>query len=180
MNGVDPAPQDVSLQDALFSDHRVKVFVYNQQVTDTLTAVVPQGGRQAPASRSSASTRRCPPGYNYQSWMLAEVNALERAVSSTDVDGEARVSGDRTSARRRCDCRIAGARMRRSTASMCGWPREVLDDVGFAIGPGEFTGLIGSNGAGKTTLLRVILGLQRRPARHACWSPAGRARGAIR
>ncbi len=38
--------------------------------------------------------------------------------------------------------------------------RQILDDVSFAIAPGQFTGLIGSNGAGKTTLLRVILGLQ--------------------
>src|SRR6202044_3506591 len=38
--------------------------------------------------------------------------------------------------------------------------REVLQNVGFTIRPGEFTGLIGSNGAGKTTLFRVILGLQ--------------------
>jgi zinc/manganese transport system ATP-binding protein len=38
--------------------------------------------------------------------------------------------------------------------------RKILDEVGFAIAPGEFTALIGSNGAGKTTLMRVILGLQ--------------------
>lgn len=42
--------------------------------------------------------------------------------------------------------------------------RQILDDVRFAVGAGEFTGLIGPNGAGKTTLLRVILGLQRTAA----------------
>ena len=38
--------------------------------------------------------------------------------------------------------------------------RRILDEVGFTIGPGEFTGLIGSNGAGKTTVLRIVMGLQ--------------------
>ncbi len=37
MNGTDPAPQAVSLQERLFSEHKVKVFVYNQQVTDSIT-----------------------------------------------------------------------------------------------------------------------------------------------
>ena len=37
MNGTDPAPQDVTFQQGLFSGHRVKAFVYNQQVTDSLT-----------------------------------------------------------------------------------------------------------------------------------------------
>jgi zinc/manganese transport system ATP-binding protein len=37
--------------------------------------------------------------------------------------------------------------------------RQVLSDVTFSLGKGEFTGIIGPNGAGKTTLLRVILGL---------------------
>jgi zinc/manganese transport system ATP-binding protein len=38
---------------------------------------------------------------------------------------------------------------------------QILDQVSFSVGRGEFIALIGSNGAGKTTLLRVVLGLQR-------------------
>jgi zinc/manganese transport system ATP-binding protein len=36
--------------------------------------------------------------------------------------------------------------------------RQVLADIDFSIGAGEFTGLIGANGAGKTTLFKAILG----------------------
>jgi zinc/manganese transport system ATP-binding protein len=50
-------------------------------------------------------------------------------------------------------------RLDRLTVSLGG--REVLREVSFSVGRGEFTGVIGSNGAGKTTLLRAILGLQR-------------------
>ncbi len=53
--------------------------------------------------------------------------------------------------------------------------RQILDDVSFTVGAGQFTGLIGPNGAGKTTLLRVILGLQR-PSRGSV-SVLGRPRG---
>lgn len=34
-----------------------------------------------------------------------------------------------------------------------------VDNVDFAIDPGEVVGLVGANGAGKTTLIRMILGL---------------------
>jgi zinc/manganese transport system ATP-binding protein len=53
--------------------------------------------------------------------------------------------------------------------------RQILDDVCFTVGPGEFVGLLGSNGAGKTTLLRVILGLQ--PTTGGRVSIGGRANG---
>jgi zinc/manganese transport system substrate-binding protein len=81
MNGVDPAPQAVTLQDGLFSGHKVKVFLYNQQVTDSLTesflAKAKQNGIPVVGVYETMPT----PGYDYQSWMLAEVNALQRAVA---------------------------------------------------------------------------------------------------
>lgn len=39
--------------------------------------------------------------------------------------------------------------------------RPVLQDISFAIDPGESVGFIGHNGAGKSTTMRIALGLQR-------------------
>ena len=81
MNGVDPAPQYVSLQTSLFSQRKVKVFLYNQQVTSSLTATF-----LSAAHRSGIPVvgvyETMPTGYTYQSWMLAEVQALQKAVAS--------------------------------------------------------------------------------------------------
>jgi zinc/manganese transport system substrate-binding protein len=81
MNGTDPSPQDVSTQNSLFSDHRVKMFVYNQQVTDALTqsflSLAKKNGIPVVGVYETMPT----PGFTYQSWMLAEVNALEKAVT---------------------------------------------------------------------------------------------------
>jgi zinc/manganese transport system ATP-binding protein len=55
--------------------------------------------------------------------------------------------------------------------------REVLDRVSLTVGPGEFTGLIGSNGAGKTTLLRAVLGLTRLTTGHIRLSGQPLSRG---
>jgi zinc/manganese transport system substrate-binding protein len=81
MNGVDPAPQDVTLQHGLFSGHRVKVFVYNQQVTDSLTESFLSEAHRDGIPVVGVYETMPVPGYNYQSWMLAEVNALQRAVA---------------------------------------------------------------------------------------------------
>jgi zinc/manganese transport system substrate-binding protein len=81
MNGVDPAPQDVTLQDALFASHRVKAFVYNQQVTDSLTASFLTAAKRYGVPVVGVYETMPTPGFDYQSWMLAEVRALRRAVA---------------------------------------------------------------------------------------------------
>jgi zinc/manganese transport system substrate-binding protein len=82
MNGVDPSPQYVSLEDGLFTSHKVKVFVYNQQVTDALTASFLSQAQKDGIPVVGVYETMPVPGYNYQSWMLAEVNALTKAVTS--------------------------------------------------------------------------------------------------
>ncbi|HEY1607939.1 MAG TPA: zinc ABC transporter substrate-binding protein, partial [Paraburkholderia sp.] len=81
MNGTDPAPQDVSAQNRLFTDHKVKVFVYNQQVTDTLTQSFLKLARENGIPVVGVYETMPTPGFNYQSWMLDEVNALHKAVA---------------------------------------------------------------------------------------------------
>ena len=81
MNGTDPAPQNVSLQNDLLSGHKVEVFVHNQQVTDSLTESFVKAAKSAAIPVVGVYETMPTPGYDYQSWMLAEVKALEKAVS---------------------------------------------------------------------------------------------------
>ena len=81
MNGVDPAPQDIALENSLFAQHKVKVFAFNQQVTDTLTLSIKQNAIRAGVPVVGVY-ETMPPGFSYQSWMLAEVHAIAKAVVS--------------------------------------------------------------------------------------------------
>jgi zinc/manganese transport system substrate-binding protein len=82
MNGTDPSPQDVALQNSLFTQHKVKVFLYNQQVTDSLTESFIKLANENGIPVVGVYETMPTPGYDYQSWMLAEVNALDKAVTS--------------------------------------------------------------------------------------------------
>jgi len=81
MNGTDPTPQDVSLEDSFFTKHQVKVFCYNQQVTDPLTDSIRQTALHAGVPVVGVYETMPVPGYDYQSWMMAELNAIEKAVT---------------------------------------------------------------------------------------------------
>jgi len=49
--------------------------------------------------------------------------------------------------------------------------RVVLEDISFAVEPGELHGIMGPNGAGKTTFFNVLTG-RVKPARGSVASPA--------
>jgi zinc/manganese transport system substrate-binding protein len=82
MNGTDPSAQDVAVQRSLFTQHKVKVFLYNQQVTDSLTESFIALAKANNIPVVGVYETMPAPGYDYQSWMLAEVQDLRNAVTS--------------------------------------------------------------------------------------------------
>ncbi len=82
MNGVDPSPQAVAAEMALLADHRVDVFVYNRQVVDPLTQSFLAAARNDHIPVVGVYETMPVPGYDYQSWMLAETDALQSALAN--------------------------------------------------------------------------------------------------
>jgi zinc/manganese transport system substrate-binding protein len=81
MNGTDPSAQDVAIERSLFTQHKVKAFLYNQQVTDTLTESFITLAHANGIPVVGVYETMPVPGYDYQSWMLAEVQDLQKAVA---------------------------------------------------------------------------------------------------
>jgi zinc/manganese transport system substrate-binding protein len=82
MNGVDPSPQDISLEEGYFTRHQVKVFCYNQQVVDSLTSSIRLLALKSGVPVVGVYETMPVPGYDYQTWMLAELHAIEKAITT--------------------------------------------------------------------------------------------------
>jgi zinc/manganese transport system substrate-binding protein len=80
MNGVDPSPEDITLEDSFFTKHQAKVFCYNQQVVDALTASIKSTAQSAHVPVVGVYETMPTPGYDYQTWMMAELDAIEAAI----------------------------------------------------------------------------------------------------
>jgi zinc/manganese transport system substrate-binding protein len=80
MNGVDPSPEAITEEEHLFTDHEAKLFCYNQQVVSSLTASIRQTAQTAGLPVVAVYETMPTPGYDYQSWMGAEVTAIQAAV----------------------------------------------------------------------------------------------------
>jgi zinc/manganese transport system substrate-binding protein len=81
MNDTDPAPQDIATQDSLFSGKKVRVFLYNQQVTDSITSKFLGEAHDAGIPVVGVYETMPTDGYTYQSWMLAELDAIKKALT---------------------------------------------------------------------------------------------------
>ncbi len=81
MNGTDPSAQDVAVERSLFTRHQVRAFLYNQQVTDSLTESFISLARANGIPVVGVYETMPEPGYHYQSWMLAEVQDLRQAIA---------------------------------------------------------------------------------------------------
>jgi zinc/manganese transport system substrate-binding protein len=80
MNGVDPSPEAITQEQGFLTSHHASVFCYNQQVIDSLTTSIRQSAVSAGVPVVGVYETMPTPGYDYQSWMLAEVKAIEAAV----------------------------------------------------------------------------------------------------
>ena len=87
MNDTDPAPQDVATQNALLTKKKVTVFVYNEQVTDSITASYLKLAAASDIPVVGVYETMPTDGYTYQTWMEAELKALDEAVTSGKSTG---------------------------------------------------------------------------------------------
>jgi zinc/manganese transport system substrate-binding protein len=81
MNGTDPAPQDVSAQDALLTSGTAKIFVYNRQVTDTLTVSFLAAAKTGGVPVLGVYELMPAGAKTYQGWMERETTALAQALA---------------------------------------------------------------------------------------------------
>jgi zinc/manganese transport system substrate-binding protein len=80
MNGTEPSASDLANFENSLKTHRIKLLVYNSQATDPIADRM-QEIASAAGIPLVAATETAPAGENYQSWMMSELDAVERALA---------------------------------------------------------------------------------------------------
>jgi zinc/manganese transport system substrate-binding protein len=80
MNGVDPSPEDIVVQRNLLERHQVKAFCFNAQVSSPVTLALINLATQDHVP-TVAVYETMPTGLHVQTWMLAEIAAIEAALT---------------------------------------------------------------------------------------------------
>ncbi len=90
MNNTEPSAAAVAAFERDLRTHRVRLLVYNSQVTNPVADRMVRIARNAHVPVVGA-TETEPPGTDYQGWMLSELDAVARAVPAHRSDGLANV-----------------------------------------------------------------------------------------
>ena len=81
MNDTEPRASDIAAFEADLKGHRVRALLFNSQATGPTAQRMLRLAKEA-SIPVVAVTETEPPGANYQAWMLAQLDALETALSS--------------------------------------------------------------------------------------------------
>jgi zinc/manganese transport system substrate-binding protein len=78
--GTEPSASAVAAMDALVSQHRIRVLLYNSQAVSPITARLRDAARQAGIPVVPV-TETLPPGLTFQQWQLRQARALASALA---------------------------------------------------------------------------------------------------
>ena len=80
-SGTDPAPADVAEERGLITGKKVKVLVYNSQVTSQITKQIHDLAEQNSVPIVGVAETIPPQFKTFQEWQLAQLNDLEKALA---------------------------------------------------------------------------------------------------
>jgi zinc/manganese transport system substrate-binding protein len=80
MNDTEPSARDVAAFEKDLREHKVKVLIYNSQVSEKLTERLRDVARKAKVPVVGV-TETMPPDVSFQDWVLGELDALDKALS---------------------------------------------------------------------------------------------------
>ena len=79
MNNTEPSASDIAAFENDLKAHQVKLLIYNNQATDPIANRMQKIAKAAGVPVVGASETE-PPGQTYQSWMMTELDAIDRAL----------------------------------------------------------------------------------------------------
>jgi zinc/manganese transport system substrate-binding protein len=80
MNDTEPSARDVAAFEKDLREHKVKVLIYNSQVSEKLTERLRDVASKAKVPVVGV-TETMPPNVSFQDWVLGELDALDKALS---------------------------------------------------------------------------------------------------
>ncbi|WP_233831922.1 metal ABC transporter solute-binding protein [Paraburkholderia sp. ZP32-5] len=92
MNDTEASAADIAAFEQDLRERRVRVLIYNSQATEALTRHMLKLAQQSKVPTMSV-TETLPAGKTYQTWMLTQLDALDKALAAGDANGAGSMNG---------------------------------------------------------------------------------------